>query len=97
MATLYSPDAPAIDVQPANGRSFSLKEMQSYVGGFVELVTLADGRLMFVDEDGKHKGSLQERSQRANGPATDLLRLAGGLPGDYVVGNALVCDKGEVR
>lgn len=40
------------EISPQNGKEFSLKEMQEYVGGFVEYVGLGDETLI-VNEDGK--------------------------------------------
>jgi hypothetical protein len=38
---------------PANGTDFQLRELQTMVGGFVEVLPLNDGRLMILNEDGK--------------------------------------------
>jgi len=39
-------------VQPANGRTYSLEELQAIVGGFIEVVWTTGGELMIVNEDG---------------------------------------------
>jgi hypothetical protein len=76
---------------PANGKSFSLREVQAAVGGFVESLPVSDQYLMILDEDGKSKDKpLNER-------ATKILHLAGGSPSDYVVGDVLICERGMVE
>jgi len=75
---------------PSPRQKFTLKELQGYVGGYVEQVTLADGRLMFMDEDGKAKG------KPFNELATIYLHAAGGSPDDHVVGDVLICKRREV-
>lgn len=69
-------------IKPKNGKTFELEEMKSAIGGgYVELVQLPDGRMMFVDEDGLMK-QLKPNMQ------------ASVLCGRPIVGKALVCDKG---
>lgn len=41
-------------VTPSDGkRTFSLQELQSAVGGFIETIHLADGRIMVLNEEGR--------------------------------------------
>ncbi|HTF68654.1 MAG TPA: DUF3846 domain-containing protein [Edaphobacter sp.] len=57
MATLYREDGTTDDVLPANGINFTLEEMQTLVGGYIQLCRTLDNKLiMVVDEDGKVKG-----------------------------------------
>jgi len=93
MATLFDPDGTETDVRPAAPEAgFTLSEMYRLIGcETVELVTLADGRLMLLDEDGK------ARKRPRNREASRLLGIAGGMHGDYVAGPALVCADGEVK
>jgi hypothetical protein len=90
MATVLTPDGRAREVAPANGRTFTLPELQAVVGGFIELHPLADGRWVVLNEDGKR---LQ---LPVNDAATALLhgRLS---PFDLVVGTVLVCGPKEMR
>jgi hypothetical protein len=55
-AQLIEPGKPARDIAPANGKTFTLKELQSYVGGFVELAAQDSDTLMLVNEDGRAMG-----------------------------------------
>lgn len=76
-------------VAPKDGKTFSLEELQEYVGGYIERV-LEDGRMLWMDEEGKlkHKG--------INIFATQLTRglLAND---DLIVGDTLLTDPSEVE
>jgi len=69
--------------RPENGRYFSLKEMQDFVGGYIEIVPMPhDGRVLVCDDNGKFKG------YAVNAAATQKF-----YPGvDVVVGDVLICD-----
>lgn len=90
MATLIAIDGSETDVKPANGESFTLEEMQGSVGGYVQLITLPDGRCLLMDEDGKAKGLAW------NLKATLYGRKAGIAPDDYMVGPVLLCSREEL-
>lgn len=90
MAFLLHPDGMWDEVEPANGRSFTLEELRDFIGGGyieVQACRAKPGFILVVDEDGKGKGLPW------NEAATILL----GIPGDPVVGRALVCEDGEVE
>lgn len=89
MATLIAIDGTETEVHPANG-SFTLEEMQGCVGGYVQLITLPDGRCLLMDEDGKAKGLPW------NLKATLYGRKAGIAPDDYMVGPVLLCTREEM-
>lgn len=40
------------EVVPANGKKFTLEELQKYVGGYIEMTKTYDGRTMWVNEEG---------------------------------------------
>ena len=90
MATLIPPTGKETEVHPANGESFTLEEMQGFVGGYVQVITLPDGRCLLMDEEGKMKG------QSYNMSATLYGRKAGMMPSDEVVGTALLCTQQEM-
>lgn len=52
-AYLIKTDGEVIPVSPKNQVDFSLEELQSFVGGLIELIYLGDGRIMVVNEEGK--------------------------------------------
>ena len=87
MAVRIDVDGTETVVRPVNGKSFSLAELYEHVGcSVVEMVRLADDRIMWVDEEGK----LRDDMKPANEKASRLLAEAGGMPGDFVVGPVLV-------
>jgi hypothetical protein len=94
MATLIDADGTEKQVFPRNPkRGFDLKQLYELIDcTTVEMITLRDGRTMWMDEDGKYNEALT-----LNGKATQLFHGAGGMPDDFVVGKVLVCSKGEVK
>ncbi len=90
MAQIIKTTGEVIEAKPDNGTDFSLEELQAIVGGYIEVVSLRDGRLIVCDEEGKLKG--KER----NNKATDIFQAA--MPTrDFIVGDALVCDVDEIK
>jgi hypothetical protein len=82
MATLWREDGSSAEVHPADGRGFSLEEMQAHAGtdgGPVEIVYLSrgtrvrEGEALIIDDDGHARG------KAANGTASALYRVAGGV------------------
>ena len=67
-------------IRPKNGKGFTLKEAQSYVGGYVEVVpTRPDlGFILLVNEDGYLIG------ERPN-------NVASKIAGQLIVGDAVYC------
>ncbi|MCL7489729.1 MAG: DUF3846 domain-containing protein [Desulfobulbaceae bacterium] len=91
MATLIANDGTVTEVY-AKDTWFSLDEMYSLLEcSRIEAVYLQDGRIMWIDEEGKFK------PHQINIEATLLLQKAGGIPGDYIAGIALITEKNEVQ
>ena len=85
-------DGTETTVRPARGY-FTLDEIYEHVGcETVEAVGLADGRTLWLDEEGKF-GPTGPKAR--NDKATRLLVAAGGMAGDYIAGHALVTDATE--
>jgi len=82
-AFLYKSSGEIVPVLPVNRVSFTLGELREFVKGFIEIITLSDGRLMVVNEEGKINGLEQNES------ATKLAKpvLFGS---DFIVGDVLV-------
>ena len=93
MATLIKHNGETSIVTPADGVAFTLEELQGFVGGYIESVHLADNKVMFLNEDGKLKDDLKNKVNRMG---TLLLMEAGGIPGDYVVGDIIICERKEI-
>ena len=76
-------------VPPKNGEDYSLEELQGFVGGYIEIVRLAEGQLMVVNEEGKLLGLPLNRI------ATVIYQDCG--HNDAILGNALVCPDGAIE
>lgn len=93
MATLLKANGSSKEVQPINGKSFSLAELQGFVGGYIEIAQVYSlpsnirGTILVVNEEGKLK------HLTLNIEATRLH----GVPNDPIVGDALLCSNHEVR
>jgi len=83
MAILIKPDGTETKVTPANGKTFTLKELQKHVGGYVEPIRLSPGQIMLVGEDGKAEMLADNHKATA-------------LCGMNIVGNALVLTAKEM-
>ena len=75
-------------VDPANGTDFSIDELNEFVDGYIEILHIGD-KLLVCNEEGK----LQ--NLQYNATATRLINAAGIK--DYIVGNALFCDKDKIK
>lgn len=70
---------------------FTIKELYALIGNgcnIVERIALPNKREMWLDEEGK----LRAVTPPINPIATKLLASAGGIPGDYVVGNVVILE-----
>jgi hypothetical protein len=96
MAKLLKFDGTTEIVVPADLASgFSLEELYVLIGcEIVEAIYLDDGTVMVIDEEGKLRAGFEERH---NARATRLLELAGGMLGDFITGNALICTMQEFQ
>lgn len=94
MAKLIRPSGTEVDVSPASAtRGFTLAELYNLIGcEIVQMVNLADGRTMWMDEEAKIRSGVAF----VNAKATKLLAEAGGIPGDEVIGPVLICEPGEI-
>lgn len=91
-AALRTPDGAFIYKEPKNGTDFSLEELQEFVGGDIEIITLADDLIMVVNEEGKLF------DLPFNEAATEILRGCSiNSTNDYIVGSALICESCLVK
>lgn len=91
MAHILYADFGLEEVEPKNGTDFSLEEMQSIVGGYIEIVDLNDSQCLVVNEEGKCE------HLPYNAIATNVLRLAYQHTTDYIAGNALLCNINQIK
>jgi hypothetical protein len=87
-AKVFKAAGEIVDVRPEDGRYFSLKELQGFVGGSIEMVRAPAGRVMTVNETGRLDGAA------VNENATRLFVPAGSIGSVIwpIVGDVLVCD-----
>lgn len=84
MARLINPEGGERYLVPADGKIFTLEELQKAVGGYIEIVKLNDNVSMVIDEDGKNK------DLDFNPTATTLAKLNKAIfDYDYIVGPAV--------
>ena len=87
-ALLLAADGTSRTVQPA-GTEWTLEELQALVGGWIQIISLADGRELVIHEEGKLLGL------PVNAAATKLF-LVNRAWYDEIWGDALLCEKGQV-
>ena len=86
MAYILTTKGESLACAPKNGTDFSLEELKQAIGGgYIEVVYLPDNRVMVIDEEGKLK-------QMPLNHAASMLYLR-----DTIVGDALVCDRSQIR
>ena len=89
MAKWIKADGTITIVHPKNkGQEFTLDELKSYVGGWIECIFLNQRQVMVINEEGKLRGLPY------NTIATEAYRMAFQPTDDFIVGDALLCDYG---
>ena len=91
MAQLIKANGETSKVLPGNGKVFTLQELQSFVGGYIEFRHI-DGEIMVMNEEGKLMG-LPNNDEATN----VLMELKAIASDDYVVGDVLICLKKEIK
>ena len=102
-----------IFTSPENGHDFSLKELQESVNGYIEIIPIMNtvGPISFkeFDKEGftimlnneyvmviNSEGKIEGR--QFNYAATVLASSSGSIiPGDYIVGDVLICTSGMIK
>jgi len=83
-AQLVNSNGDVKSVKPKNNKTFSLKELQAYVNGYIQILKTRDDRVMIVNEEAKLN------RLPYNEIATSLYIYG---THDVVVGDVLVTDK----
>ena len=52
-ATLYTTDNEVTDIVPADGKQFTLEELQGFVKGYIEIAYIKDDMIFICNEEGK--------------------------------------------
>lgn len=85
MATIIKTTGEKENIEPADGKVFSLKELQKAVNGYIEIVSLDSGKLMIVDEEGLIK------------PDPILNKEASKIAGQRIVGQVIIIDRDQIE
>ena len=89
-ALLIHADGKQEMVSPKNGKDFKLEELQAFVGGWIEILTLTPKRIIVVNEEGKCN------QLPINTTATNIYCFATKVT-DVVVGDVLVCNPKYIK
>jgi hypothetical protein len=55
-AQIINTNADVRSVRPKKDNVFNLKELQGFVGGYIQIVKTRDSRMMIINEEGKVNG-----------------------------------------
>lgn len=78
------------EVKPKNGKDYKLKELQSFVDGYIEIAHIGNGEIMVLNEEGAING------MELNKKATEIYRERCN-PEGYIFGDVLICKNKEVK
>ena len=88
-AILIKADGTVTEIEPKNGTDFQLQECYKLLGcDMIQVIPTRAGRIMVIDEEGKLN------NKPVNREATAMVEL---FPGDYIVGDALICSEDQFR
>ncbi len=77
------------NIEPKNGKTFSLEELQKAVNGYIQIISISKGKyagkLMVVDEEGLLK------------PNPQLNEKASQIAGQPIVGQVIIIDKNHIE
>jgi len=96
MAKIIKVTGEEIDIEPKNGKDFTLLELQEIVSGYIEIVFLGSNKetkkqmILVVNEEGKIN------NLAFNMKATQLYHSSLG-PYDVIVGDCLYCEHKQVK
>lgn len=90
MAQVIKVNGESIQTAPAIGKSFSLKELQTIVGGYIEVIRLPNESWMVLNEEGKILNLPK------NGRATVMGAAAGIGSNDFICGDVLIATSEEI-
>lgn len=90
MAVVVRIDGTKDALHPKNNKVFTLEELKSVVGGYIEIVPFELGYSMVVNEEGKLL------NLPINVIATKIYRASRNTD-DFIVGNVLICNNKEIE
>jgi hypothetical protein len=86
IAKLIKTDGTMVSIEPADGKAFTLEELQKFVGGYIQIIRPPSrvGALLVVNEEGRLIGL-------PFNPAASLI-----YEKDEIVGDAVLCRDDQV-
>lgn len=90
MAIVIKTDGTKDALQPKDNKVFTLEELKSVVGVYIEIVQLTEDYLMVINEEGKLL------DLPINVVATRVYRASRNTD-DFIVGNVLICSNKEIE
>ena len=88
MATIIKSNDSTENIEPANGKVFTLEELQKAIGGYIKIISINsgeyNGKFMIVDEEG-----LLNPNPQLNIEASKIV-------GYRIVGNVVIIDKDQI-
>lgn len=91
MAQLVTAEGTIIDVEPKNGSDFTLKELQEFVGGFIEIYYLKNTYIIVMNEEGRIYNMPE------NPKATEIMQKDFDQEILPVLGDVLFCESHQVK
>ncbi len=89
MAVIIKINGDTETIEPENGKSFSLKELQDAVGGYIQTLPIHTGeyggKILIVDEEG-----LLKKDPQINVTASQIV-------GQGIVGQVLIINKKQIE
>lgn len=96
-AELYKVDESIVEVTPKNGTDFSLKELQLFVGGAIEIVYFPTGKIMIVHGEGKLLGFAENENATRVWKKEFPIEEYPHNNNQLVVGDIVICDSEMVK
>ena len=72
MEKIYKANGEVLDIAPKNGRDFQLKELQTIVGGLIQIIEINDTEIMIIIKEGKLENLPFERASNGYLSETSL-------------------------
>lgn len=92
MAKLIKTSGEVVEVRPSNGKAFSLQELKDFVGGWIECLPCPNNLATIVCNE---EGKLLDLPY--NPIATEFMNVSFGNTRDYLVGDVLIAEDGEIE
>lgn len=98
MATLITTSGQEQKVTPANGKKFTLEELQNLVNGYIEVIPYSKSELALLDENALNKNPVPSPNPAAYQKLKDrMAKLGRVLMGNMLYGPVLIVKKSEMN